>query len=86
MTRGHLHSQGPGVDVPGHRATEVNATPTDPDLVLSGLLHQQNSWLRWTVYICAVIGISLAVLMLFRPPPPSGNLQARPSSCGPYCR
>lgn len=62
------------------------STGTDSDSPVPGHLHQQSLWLRWAVYLCAAIGMTLAALLLLRPPAPTGTLQPRPSPCGPYCR
>ncbi len=86
MTRRPLPAQETATDVPVARAAQAGSVPTDSASHESGHLHQQSPWLRWIVYLCAAIGITLATLLLFRPPAPTGNLQPRPSTCGPYCR
>jgi hypothetical protein len=45
-----------------------------------------NRWLRWMVYLAAVLGLGFAAMVLWRPSDPSKTLQARPGSCSPYCR
>lgn len=86
MTRRPFHAHEAGTGVPVDRTAQAASVPADPDSHEPGHLHQQGPWLRWTVYLCAAIGMALAAFLLLRPPAPPGSLQSRPSPCGPYCR
>lgn len=86
MTRRSLPAQETGSSGPTDRVAQADSEPTEMDSNELGHLRQQSPWLRWTVYLCAAIGMTLAALMLLRPPAPTANLHSRPSACGPNCR
>jgi hypothetical protein len=86
MTRRAHQTQEAGADVREDRMAQADSPSQESNWPGPGHLHQQSPWLRWTVYLCAAIGMTLATLLLLRPPATPGNPQPHPSACGPCCR
>lgn len=85
MTRRPQPSSGGEAQIP-IRADQDGSEPLASDDSGGTGSPPENPWMRRMVYVCAALGMTLAILLLLRPQPPAGDPQSRASTCGPCCR